>query len=81
MAGTIVRHNFTSEEIQDTIEAMVTAVDGQDIRKVMTACLVITLVSMYPGIKVDQLTEGVKGASEWISLYIASINGTDIPVV
>ena len=53
---------------------MLTAVADEDQASVIMSCLTIALLNQVRDPTTKQLQDGVKGASEWITLYASSLD-------
>ncbi len=71
--GMIEEVTATGEEIHAIVAGMgpflITIPRGHAV----IACLSIAITAMNPNITADELQAGVKGCSEWISLYVTGI--------
>lgn len=63
----------TGQEIERILIKIIPAIEGEKRLHVLMTCLTIAVTLGAPNIGVKELQDGVKGASEWIACYIASL--------
>lgn len=80
MSGTIKYTQVSGIDIKRIIDKIEPVINNEEHSHVMMACLVITIGMLKPDITLDQLIEGVKGASEWISLFVAELPGEETSI-
>lgn len=66
-------------EIQRIVEGMEPFLMQFSRDQVLIACLSIAILIQDPDIAVENLQAGVKGASEWMCLYLSSLGEGTIP--
>ena len=69
----IIYSKTTGKEIQDIVEAMEPVLEGKLSANVLMACLALAIIIQCPNLTPEQLSTGVRGASEWIALYASSL--------
>ena len=60
-------------DIDRILTLMESVLSGQDEQHIVMACLALALMIQIPNIKLEQITAGVKGASEWITLFASEL--------
>ena len=63
----------TGEEIHAIVSALEPVLQNVKTGHAIIACLEIVFVAMNPSLTADELHEGVRSCSEWISLYMMNI--------
>ncbi len=81
MSEQIIYNKASAKDIAIVIEAMEPVLVGYPTNTVMMACIALAIILQAPDIKVDHLTRGVTGASEWIALYLAGLGTEDKAVL
>ena len=66
----------TAAEVEGCLDKIFPAVAEEDPRVLLLSVLSIAFILQHPDIEPDQLTMGVKGASEWIALYLSTLSET-----
>ena len=66
----------SSKEVARVVGNMAEFFTGEDEDLVVKACLFVALRLLIPNITLSQLVDGVKDASEWITLYGSSLTPT-----
>lgn len=61
-------------DVHRTMTRIMTAVDGEPDSTVVMACIALAVASQVENYTVEQLRDGIKGASEWIALYASSLD-------
>lgn len=75
MSVTDIRRTYaTGSDIEAALEKMVPPMDGIEPGVVLLAALSLAFILQDPDIEPDDLTVGVKGASEWIALFLTTIH-------
>ena len=73
MSMPITQVDKSGEEVARIVNAM-EQVFGDENREVMLmACLSLSILIQHENITMEQLQAGVLGASEWIALYLTSL--------
>lgn len=73
MTGQITYTTASGSDIERIMDKIEDALEGEATSHIMISCLALALIYQYPNISVEQLEEGVRGASEWISMFISDI--------
>lgn len=63
-------------DVHRIMTGIMKAVEGEQDSAVVMACIALAVSSQIENYTLDQLKSGIKGASEWIALYAASIDPT-----
>jgi len=74
MTDRITKKHASGVDISRIIHKMEPAIENEERHLVLIACLSIACLVMDPDLTPEQLTDGVAGASEWMSLYLANRN-------
>ena len=67
----------TGKEIQKIVEAMEPLLKEHSSYNVMMACLALAIITQFSDLTPEQLSAGVKGASEWIAVYVSAISNPE----
>lgn len=80
--GSIRYTKVSGVDVERIISKIEPHIEGEQRSHIMMACLIVAIGMLKPDITLDKLVEGVKGASEWISLFVAdtSNEGEEGPV-
>ena len=70
----------TGAEIDEILKAIEPGLMNRPRHHVLIACLSIAVLIMHPDISPEKLQEGVKGASQWICLFLSGM-GEDGEVI
>ena len=76
----------SAEDVQKIVQKIGPLLDGENLQHILLACLFIVFVIQNPDISRDDLAEGVKGASEWVAMFLdskeaqAEAEATDTPL-
>ena len=62
-------------DIERIARKIETIAEGERIGHIVMACMVIALTFQHPDIEIDDLIEGVKGATEWITCFLGPLDG------
>lgn len=71
---TITYTKASGVELERIIGIMEHALINENPSHVTMACLAVAIMLQSPDISAKQLVEGVKGASEWIALFVSSVD-------
>lgn len=71
----------TAEEVKVIVDKIGPILDGESTQHVLLACLFIAFVIQNPDIKREDLAEGIKGASEYIALFLDSKEAKEEAIV
>lgn len=61
-------------DVQRVMETIVNAVEGEEDSAVIMGCLALAVSSQLENYNLQQVKDGIKGASEWIALYASSLD-------
>lgn len=61
-------------EVEEVVGKIEEAVKGESIHTILMACLSIVIFLQHPDISNEKLRDGVKGASEWIAMFISGVD-------
>ncbi len=76
MGNPVAYVEIPETEIMDIMQIVGRALDGKAENTVFLGLLALAVFMRNPSMDGDQLKEGVKGASEWISMYTDNMGGT-----
>lgn len=78
----IVQQTATGKEIEEIINEIAPIIQDKPSAHVMMACLALAMIIQHPDIEPEDLQRGVKEASEWMALYVSSVDPEmHVPVV
>lgn len=69
----ITKQDVPGPEIARIVNAMQEVFGDEDRTAMMMACLSMALILQHEDISMDDLKDGVLGASEWIALFLTSL--------
>lgn len=69
----IIQAKATVADIKRLVQQMESVLVGEREDHVMMACIAMALSIQYPDLTREELSAGVKGASEWMATYISTI--------
>ena len=69
MTEPLMYRKSSGATITRLIDKMEKALEDEDEKDIMAACLVLALCIQMPDITQEQLESGVKGVSEWIAMF------------
>lgn len=72
--GEIVYTKTKWTEVHRVMKRMLAAFEDEDDSTMMMACLAFAIVGQCETYTLEQLKDGIKGASEWIALYASSLD-------
>lgn len=77
--GPVLEVSATGKDIEQMIERILPTVAGESLPVVSAAMLMIIMRSMKEDISAEQLVEGAQGASQWLALYLSSLEDMGRP--
>lgn len=66
-------------KLQEMMQKVSDGLEGQQTTDVIAGCIAVALIANYPHLTLDQIMDGIKGASEWISAYVVDVRNADTP--
>ena len=76
MTELIHETSATGAQIQDIVDAVGPVLEQWPRSHVLIACISIAILLTYPDITPEQLKRGVKGASQWICMFLEAEDET-----
>ena len=67
----------TGKDIESIVSAMESCLIGRNSSHITMACLAVALIIQEPNLAPQQLADGIRGASEWIAMYVGSLNESE----
>jgi hypothetical protein len=73
MTQPITYSKVPAQEVAKAVEAMEASVATVSDQVVMMACFALAIAIAFPDIENKDLADGIKGASEWLALFIDNL--------
>lgn len=73
----VKQHFVQGSKVKRLVTRIKAVCQGEDPELVLMACLSLILVIQHPDISVEDLQKGVMGTSEWVALFLQSLEEGD----
>lgn len=77
MSTSVVQTEASMDRVHQLVMKIEPALEGEEVQHILLASLVVAIAIQHDGITPTQLAKGVKGASEWIALYLDQVESED----